>query len=328
MLGGMNNVSISLSSLTEDKYHHMRACLELQERTSERRVFALTTAIGLLAVEQPLLPRDTLKISRLYVIARHHNARYHMRDASFVTWPYPLDTVTIDRKLTCTSPACTWAMMSSVLSLEELIVLGDSMMRRDGRLRRATPSDFVTYLDSVTSWAKLKEHRNRRMFRGIQACRQALRLMREGSDSSQEVRSSLSLMRYGLDHPVFNYPVHVPESNRCLYLDMAYPEFALAIEYEGSHHAQQWLSDVTRQQVIEDAGWSYMQITKLNLGNETEETKLAQRVARRVEQRIGRPVPLLPRQSTERLCDGRRWRIRPLWQRLGVEPVFPLVPNK
>ncbi|OZG69595.1 hypothetical protein [Bifidobacterium eulemuris] len=315
----MNQRSLSLTGLTELKHQRMQACADTQERVSAQYVYALTTALELLAVEKPLMPRGVQRADRLYVVARAHNTRFRAANLSFVTWPWPLDTTTVERKFTCTSPACTWAMMSTIITLEELIVLGDAMMRRDRRLRRASISDFISYLDSVDEWLEQPENAGRRGFRGMRNCRRALRLMREGSDSSQESRSSIALMRYGFDHPEFNHPIRNPKNGKTLFIDMAYPEFRVALEYEGAHHAEQWLADVTRQQLIEDEGWDYSQITKLNLGDDEAEEKLAQRVAKSIERQTGVVVPVTERQSIRQLCDGRRMRMRPLWERLGME---------
>ncbi|NMM94744.1 hypothetical protein [Bifidobacterium oedipodis] len=314
----MSKQPLALTGLTELKYQRVQSCLELQKHVSTRYVYALSTALELLSVEKPHIPRGAQRADTLYVVIRAHNARFRSPNLSFVAWSWPLETVTVERQLVCTSPACTWAMMSSIITLEELIVLGDAMMRRDKRLRRASISDFIAYLDSVDDWLKQPENKGKRSFRGMRNCRRALRLMRECSDSSQETRSCIALMRYGFDHPEFNYPIRNPKNGKTLYIDMAYPEFRVAIEYEGSHHADQWLADVTRQQLIEDEGWDYSQITKLNLGNDQSEEKLAQRVAQSIERQTGVLVPLTERQSIQHLCDGRRTRIQPLWKRLGI----------
>lgn len=73
----------------------------------------------------------------------------HIVGVKVIVWPFPLDTVIIEGQFTCTSPACTWAMFSTYLELEELIVLADSMMRRDRRLCRTTIDALSLYLDEA-----------------------------------------------------------------------------------------------------------------------------------------------------------------------------------
>ena len=100
---------------------------------------------------------------------------------------------------------------------------------------------------------------NSYLFRGYNKCRRALLLARAGTDSSMETRTRLVLLKYGLNCPQVNYPIFVGNNTRPIYLDLAYPEFKICIEYEGSHHAGQWLNDARRRQMIEDAGWKYIQ---------------------------------------------------------------------
>ena len=46
-------------------------------------------------------------------------------------WDAPMDFACLGDDLIFTSPICTWAMLARFLSLEELIVLGDSILRRN-----------------------------------------------------------------------------------------------------------------------------------------------------------------------------------------------------
>ncbi len=210
------------------------------------------------------------------------DAKYHVKGLRLVTWRVPLDIVRTGAG-ECTSPACTWAMCASRLSLGELIVLGDSLMRRDGRLKRARREDFVSYLDMSAQWAL--EH-GTRVFPGYRDCRRALRLMRENTDSSRETRTRLVMMSYGLDCPDPNYAVRVA-GGRQLFLDMAYPRFKVCIEYDGEHHAYQWALDSGRRQLIEDAGWRYVQVTGADLGDAPSRARLARRVAERMAENAG-----------------------------------------
>ena len=66
---------------------------------------------------------------------------------------FPVDVVMVEQCL-CVSPACTWAMFAGWLNLEELIVLAESMMRRDGRLRRTTIEELTAYLDSAREFTE------------------------------------------------------------------------------------------------------------------------------------------------------------------------------
>ena len=135
------------------------------------------------------------------------------------------------------------------------------------------------------------------------------------------------LLKYGLNCPQVNYPIFVGNNTRPIYLDLAYPEFKICIEYEGSHHAGQWLNDARRRQMIEDAGWKYIQVTKLDIGDEAGEEALARRVAERIQEVTGKTVQLTMRQTTQQISDVRKLRRIPLYKRLKFEPLLPIIPT-
>lgn len=99
----------------------------------------------------------------------------------------------------------------------------------------------------------------------------ALQFMREGTDSSQESRCRIALIRNGLPCPKVNWKVRLNNGKIAL-LDMAYPDIKVAIEYDGRHHAGQWLADSKRREALEDDGWAYIQVTAENLMNDFEKT--------------------------------------------------------
>ena len=168
---------------------------------------------------------------------------------------------------------------------------------------------------------------NSYLFRGYNKCRRALLLARAGTDSSMETRTRLVLLKYCLNSPQVNYPIFVGNNTRPIYLDLAYPEFKICIEYEGSHHAGQWLNDARRRQMIEDAGWKYIQVTKLDIGDEAGEEALARRVAERIQEVTGKTVQLTMRQTTQQISDVRKLRRIPLYKRLKFEPLLPIIPT-
>ena len=95
--------------------------------------------------------------------------------------------------------------------------------------------------------------------------RRALRLMRENTDSSQETRSRIVLLRYGLPCPEVNYAIRLKGYSHVFFADMAYPDLKIIIEYDGRHHASRWLADSKRREALEDEGWLYIQVTAENL---------------------------------------------------------------
>ncbi len=51
-------------------------------------------------------------------------------------------------------------------------------------------------------------------------------------------------------------------------IDLAYPDWLIAIEYEGEHHLTdpaQWAKDIRRHELLESLGWIVIRVTKTDL---------------------------------------------------------------
>lgn len=306
-VASMNNESFSVEALTHLKRQRIDACAALQSRSKRRLVFARSEALELLAIEKPIEPESERRRSDADVVVATAAEKTHINGIRFLNWSGPIVSIDdVGGKLACTSPVCTWAHYAGILPLEELVVLGDAMMRRNGHLTRAVPEDFAAYLGSA------------RQFAGIDNCRRALRLMLPGTDSSQETRTRLALMAYGLPAPEVNYPVRL-SGGRVSLVDMAYPQVRVAVEYDGGHHrfsADQVLRDDKRREALEQRGWSYVKATVLDLRTEEGQAALAERVASAFEAVLGVPVPLAARMTLRQVSDGRRRGRRPVWERV------------
>lgn len=197
-------------------------------------------------------------------------------------------------------------MHANRLEDEELVVLGDSMMRRDGHMKKATLEEFRIYVDSLSDLSNYSGSDRLRAVRGVSKMRRALRLMRENTDSSQETRSRIVLLRYGLPCPEVNYAIRLKGYSHVFFADMAYPDLKIIIEYDGRHHASRWLADSKRREALEDEGWLYIQVMAENLRDEDSQKELAERVAQRMSLRLGEPVRLCGRMTIAQIADGRR----------------------
>jgi len=168
-----------------------------------------------------------------------------------------------------TSPASTWAMLGAELSLPDLVVLGDAIVRRPripgtDRLERQP-------LGTIDS---LRRELSRRGRRGLVRLRDALPLIRTGSASPPETRLRLLLEGAGL--PAVSLDVDVRDRRGRLLgcSELAYPGFKVAIEYESEHHRvsrEQWNRDIRKYQDYADAGWQTIRVTATMLfGDERE----------------------------------------------------------
>lgn len=152
--------------------------------------------------------------------------------------------------LLVTTPAQTWLHCSRSLSLNDLVVLGDAM------LRRKNPATSLPALRRIAEETS-KTH-------GVVQARAALALLRPGTDSSMETRTRTILVNAGLPCPAVNVNA-LDQHGRFLALpDMSYPELRIAIEYDGDIHRtdqRTWRRDVERRQRLEDAGWRIITVT-------------------------------------------------------------------
>jgi hypothetical protein len=160
-----------------------------------------------------------------------------------------------------TSPARTWLDLASVLSVEELVIAGDSLVCSHG-------PDFPRPREPLCSREDLRAVTGRHPgVRGVRKARPALELIRVGSDSQPETKMRLSIVRSGLPEPVLNYVVIGAYGTPVLWPDAAYPAQRVALQYEGSHHnaTDQYLRDIRRADVAAEYGWLEVRVSKFDL---------------------------------------------------------------
>lgn len=273
------------------------ACAAFVRRhgTGRPYVFVLTTALALCGVELPervvrVWPR--LGVGRLQVAAENRNQRRRRggrrkvaagKDVFVETfvWRAPLDEKEVVPGVSCASPIATWVMFARWLDVEELVVLGDCILRRRPVHAAVAAREFEDYLERVA-----RVPGRARAPKGIGTCRLALGLMREGTDSSRETRTRLALMRHGLPCPVVNHGVTGPGGEHWI-LDTAWPEAKVAVEYDGGFHREQWAQDISRRNGLLAMGWVVVPVTKDALASPRQMRLVAQIVADRLREVAG-----------------------------------------
>jgi hypothetical protein len=167
---------------------------------------------------------------------------------------------TIERMLVdgvpVTSPLDTWRQLSTVLTLDELIAAGDSLVRRQHPL--------VNENQLIVALAR---HAGRR---GMRLLRAAWNEVRAGADSPRETILRLILVRGGLPEPRVNMIVSRPGAARVLFGDLVYPEYRVLVEYDGEQHREdyeQYESDITRLELLANDGWKHIRVLKSHLAN-------------------------------------------------------------
>lgn len=160
----------------------------------------------------------------------------------------------------------TWLDLARTLPVRDLVCMGDELVRIprvdfEGRTR---PYDTVEGLRMLAG-----RHPN---LQGIVRAREALDLIRVGSDSGPESLLRLAMTDAGLPEPDLQLPLRAgdPLSPTA---DLGYRHRRIAIQYDGEHHllGAQILSDRRRDKAFESAGWTVLVFDKADLADRFEQ---------------------------------------------------------
>lgn len=162
------------------------------------------------------------------------------------------------------SPASTWAMLGSELTVDELVVAGDAIVRipRQSDGRRGDPGKALAMVSQLAAAVSAGRRR------GAAVLREALSLIRVGSASPPETDLRLALLRDGLPEPALDFDVIGTGGEFIGYTELAYPQWRVLIEYEGDHHRtsrKQWNRDVEKHAQCVALGWTVLRITSAHL---------------------------------------------------------------
>ncbi|MEE9097224.1 hypothetical protein [Pseudarthrobacter phenanthrenivorans] len=176
------------------------------------------------------------------------------------------DEVTTVDGLPVTTPARTWLDMAELLSVDEIVAMGDSCVRvpRPRLEGRDMPLCSLWDLQRM-----VEKHRGKR---GIRKAKEALELIRAGSDSAQETLLRLAIVRAGLPEPELNVPIIADDGSRHHEPDLSYRKYRIGIEYEGEHHgdASQIARDIDRSERYAALGWTEVRISKRHMVNDAK----------------------------------------------------------
>lgn len=159
--------------------------------------------------------------------------------------------VTLRPGLRVSTVAATWLALASTLSLDELVIAGDSATRRNNPL--TTVEDLVDAVDAAGSTP------------GIRRARQALALIRPRTDSVKETELRLMMVRFGLPEPVVNFEIRNEHGAFLGFGDLAYPEYKVLVEYDGGQHRddeRQFHRDIDRLDDFMELDWRVIRVNK------------------------------------------------------------------
>ena len=186
------------------------------------------------------------------------------------------------RGILTTDPVTTFIQLAGSLSLVDLVVLGDAIVKK----YKIAPRRLVKLCETSTEY-----------YAG-QALR-AARYVRRGVDSPMESRLRMLLVLAGLPEPRVDVREMNDDGTWRRRFDLCYPEFRLIIEYDGRQHAEdvhQWQSDLERREELDDEAYRILVVTARGIFVEPERT--IERVRRQ----------LIARGCTDKLVVDPRWR--------------------
>ncbi len=225
------------------------------ERMPPHEFFSHVTSAVLWGLPLPGLRSDDLDVG---VFAPHRLPRgrgirgHELRPGHAALAEHP------DARLPLLDPSSTWASLGAHLHPYDVVAVGDAITR-DWRLPTGHPP-----LASLAELAAVTRS-GRRV--GIGILRSALPRIRTRSASRTETWLRLTLVDGGLPEPELNLPVSIGRGGRPA-IDLAYPHRRVGIEYEGDHHRvdpEQWHRDIERYELLADAGWRIVRVTRRDL---------------------------------------------------------------
>lgn len=197
------------------------------------------------------------------------------RDTALVRWSRldlapdllagPPDGSTGPPEVRLTSRVRTFLDLSGLLREDDLVMIGDHLVRRPRTHLEGRSEPYATIEQLAREASELRG-------RGARKAREVVARVRVGSDSPAETRLRLALLRAGLPEPLLNVRAiaELDGSGGPLDLgepDLHWPQWRVAVEHEGPTHlkAEQMAKDIARGERRVRAGWMEVRTTAEDL---------------------------------------------------------------
>lgn len=151
------------------------------------------------------------------------------------------------RRLPVTTLARTWVDMAAQLDRDDLAILGDAILRREGMTREGLA-------------AELEAADGRR---GVRLARRVLGLLEYGVDSPMETRMRLLLVDAGYTKLIINSPIYDEDGELLVTPDIRLGGTRVLLQYEGEHHRtdpKQWAKDIRRDELAREHGYTTIRL--------------------------------------------------------------------
>lgn len=219
-----------------------------QTRMRQGVVFSHTTAAH---VHGFYLPSRLATDLRVHVATTEESKRPRTRGVKHHLIPEGRVNVTKIGSLLTTAPLDTWCMLAKLLTVDEIIVIGDQLVRRQ--------QPFATMDDLHRA---VRRHTGRH---GVKKLRAAMPSIRARTDSPKETEVRLLLMRAGLPEPSINVPILDRAGNHIRLGDLVYENERVLIEYDGGQHRSddvQFHKDIDHLERAMESGWRVIKVDK------------------------------------------------------------------
>jgi hypothetical protein len=174
-----------------------------------------------------------------------------------------------------TDPIATFIDCAGWLSLVDLVVLGDALVKKYG----ISAAELLKACGESTDY-----------YAGL--ARRAAAYVRDGVDSPMETRLRMLIVLAGLPEPEVDFKIYNDDGTWRRRFDLCYPGIMLIVEYDGRQHAEdpaQWESDLERREELDDEEYRILVVTAK--GIYVEPLRTLQRVRRQLVLRGYGDVP-------------------------------------
>jgi hypothetical protein len=223
------------------------ACLSVVPVLPDSAKFSHLTAAALLGAPVQTAWPLAVAVPRDVYRPRRRNIRVHVRDLL-------LEDAIRCHGLPVTSGAQTWLDLAGVLSAGDLVAVGDALFR-------------AGHLDAGSLGSRLARAGGTR---GIVRARELADILTPHAASRPESLIRFALISSDLPDPDIQVPIHDRRGRVVAHADLGYPEWRIAIEYEGRQHAQreQFGRDIDRYSLMAASGWLVLRFARGHLGRD------------------------------------------------------------
>ena len=197
----------------------------------------------------PTIADEHVSVRRAGLRRRHRGVRAHVGRES---------PVAVVRGVAVSTPGMLFVEIAGMLTLVDMVVLGDAMVRRG----LVSPRELVRFCAAVRHKA-------------AGPARRAAAYVRADVDSPMETRLRMLLVLAGLPEPQVNLKVRDEVGEVVRKYDLSYPAVKVAVEFNGKVHVltvQTWEEDLERRDAIDDASWRLLPVISSGIYATPEQT--------------------------------------------------------